>query len=137
MTVDVVTAGGCTVDIVYAADGAMLGPQLGGNAIYAAAGARVWGLRAGVVAFRGTGLPEGWAEVLAALDIDASGLIPVDVPASITEFFYDAEGERTQRVWAPAYDGEAVAHPPARSGEQIPPPRLATPHGPAGQLRAR
>src|SRR2546428_5992880 len=137
ITVDSVSAGGGAVDIVYTADGATRGPQLGGNAMYAAAGARVWGLRAGVMAVRGTGLPEGWAEVLTALDIDTSGLIPVDVPASVTEFFYDAEGGRTQRVWAPAYDGEAVSYPPARSGEQIPPPRLATPHGPAGQLRAR
>ena len=101
MTIDVVTAGGCTVDVVYAADGATRGPQLGGNAIYAAAGARVWGLRAGVMAFRGTGLPDGWVEVLAALDIDTSGLILVDVPASVTEFFYDAEGDVTASDYRP------------------------------------
>jgi len=136
MTIDVVTAGGCTVDVVYAADGATRGPQLGGNAIYAAAGARVWGLRAGVMAFGGTGLPDGWVEVLAALDIDTSGLILVDVPASVTEFFYDAEGERTQRVWAPAHDGQAVPYLPADTGEPIRRLRLSAQHVPDGYLRA-
>src|SRR2546426_5857309 len=136
MPVTVFPAGGCTVDIAYTADGATRGPQLGGNAIDAAAGARVWGLRAGVVAFRGTGLPEGWVEVLAALDIDTSGLTLVDVPASVTEFFYDAEGERTQRVWAPAHDGRAVPYLPADTGEPIRRLRLSAQHVPDRYLRA-
>ncbi len=119
MTVDVITVGGCTVDIVHAADGTTRGQQLGGSAIYAAAGARVWGLRPGVVAFRGTGLPEGWTEVLAALEIDTEGLIPVEFHASVTEFFYDAEGARTQRVWMPDANGPVTAHLPADTGEPI------------------
>jgi sugar/nucleoside kinase (ribokinase family) len=119
MTVDVITVGGCTVDIVHAADGTTRGRQLGGNAIYAAAGARVWGLRPGVVAFRGTGLPEGWTELLAALEIDTVGLIPVEVPASVTEFFYDVEGARTQRVWTPDASGRVVAYLPSDTGEPI------------------
>lgn len=137
MTVDVVAAGGCTVDIVYAADGTTRGWQLGGNAIYAAAGARIWRLRTGVVAFRGTGLPEGWDKVLAALEIDTEGLIPVDVPASVTEFFYGADGERTQRVWSQAGSGGAVPYLPAETGEPIRRLRLSADHVPERYRHAR
>ena len=119
MSVDVVTVGGCTVDIVRAADGSTRGRQLGGNALYAAAGARLWGRRPGVIAFRGTGMPEGWAEELEALEIDTEGLVPVDVPASVTEFFYDSEGERVQRVWSPEGGGKTVRSLPADTGEPI------------------
>jgi ribokinase len=116
--VDLVVAGGCTVDIVHAADGTSEGRQLGGSAIYAAAGARVWGLRAGVVAFRGTGLPDGWADLLSALEIDTEGLVPVDLPASVTEFVYDACGERRQRAW-PDQKGPLASFLPADTGEPI------------------
>ncbi len=118
------------MDIVYAADGTTSGRQLGGNAIYTAAGARIWNLRTGVVALRGTGLPEGWDELLADLGIDTKGLIPVDVPASTTEFFYSADGERTQRVWSHADSGAAVSHLPAETGEPIRRLRLSADHVP-------
>lgn len=137
MTVDVVTVGGCTVDIVYAADGSTPGRQLGGNAIYAAAGARVWGLRPGVVALRGTGIPDGWEGTLALLEIDTDGMVPVDVPASVTEFFYDRDGERTQRVWTAAGSGAIVPHLPAETGEPIRRLRLAPEHIPPHYMQAR
>ncbi|MGH2402965.1 MAG: carbohydrate kinase family protein [bacterium] len=137
MTVDIVTVGGCTVDIVYAADGFTPGRQLGGNAIYAAAGARVWGLRPGVVALRGTGIPNGWENMLASLEIDTGGMVPVDVPASVTEFFYDRDGERTQRVWTPHGSGAVVPYLPADTGEPIRRLRLAPEHIPAHYLDAR
>ncbi len=137
MTVDIVAAGGCTVDIVHAADGTTRGQQLGGNAIYAAAGARIWDLRTAVVALRGTGLPEGWDELLADLGIDTEGLIPVDVPASMTEFFYSADGERTQRVWSHAGIGAAVPYLPAETGEPIRRLRLSGDHVPERYRHAR
>lgn len=131
MSVDLVIAGGCTVDIVHAADGTSAGRQLGGSAIYAAAGARVWDLRPGVVAFRGNGLPDGWADLLAALDIDTEGLVPVDLPASVTEFVYDAHGERQQRAW-PDAQGPLVSFLPADTGEPIRRLLLAPRHIPPG-----
>ncbi|MDR7533126.1 MAG: carbohydrate kinase family protein [Armatimonadota bacterium] len=137
MRLDLITAGGCTVDIVYAADGTTAGRQLGGNAIYAAAGAHIWGLRAGVVAFCGTGLPARWADVLAALEIDTEGLVPVNVPASVTEFFYGADGERTQRLWAPDTRGAPQPYLPADTGEPIRQLRLSPAHLPPRYLRAR
>jgi len=137
VTVDVVAAGGCTVDIVYAADGTTRGRQLGGNAIYAAAGARIWGLQTGVVAFRGTGLPDGWDKVLAALEIDTEGLTPVDAPASVTEFFYSAEGERMQRVWSRAGSGGVVPYLPAETGEPIRQLRLSADLVPERYRRAQ
>ena len=130
MTVDVLTVGGCTVDIVHAADGTTKGRQLGGNAIYAAAGARVWGLRPGVVAFRGTGVPDGWGELLAALEIDIEGMVPVGVPASVSEFFYSRNGERTQRIWSPQGSGIGVPYLPADTGEPIRRLRLTPEHIP-------
>jgi ribokinase len=135
--VDVVAAGGCTVDIVYAADGRTRGRQLGGNAIYAAAGASTWQLRTGIVAFRGTGLPEGWDELLAALQIDMAGLIPVGVPASVTEFFYNADGERTQRVWSRDDSGATVPYLPVETGEPIRKLRLSAEHLPEHYRHAR
>lgn len=136
MTVDVVAAGGCTVDIVYSADGRTRGRQLGGNAIYAAAGARTWQLRTGVMAFRGTGLPEGWDGLLAALEINTEGLIPVDVPASVTEFYYDRDGHRTQRVWSQDGSGVPMPYLPAETGEPIRRLRLSAEHIPAAYLHA-
>lgn len=137
MTVDVVTVGGCTVDIVYAADGTTRGRQLGGNAIYAAAGARLWGLRPGIVALLGTGLPEDSMETLAVLEIDTEGLVPVNVPASVTEFIYDHEGERTQRVWTSRGGGDAAPYLPADTGEPIRRLRLEPHHVPAPYLSAQ
>lgn len=137
MTVGVVIVGGCTVDIVHAADGTSHGRQLGGNAIYAAAGARLWGVRPGIVALRGTGLPEGWSETLAALEIDTQGLVAVDVSASVTEFFYDHEGERTQRVWTPEGSSPPVPHIPADTGEPIRRLRLKPEHVPPNYHAAR
>lgn len=137
MSVDVLTVGGCTVDIVHAADGTTGGRQLGGSAIYAAAGARVWGLRPGVVAFRGTGLPEGWSEVLAALDIDTEGLVPVDLPAPMSEFFYDVDGARMERTWTPQGGAPAAAHLPADTGEPIRRLNLTPDHVPGRYCSAR
>ncbi len=137
MMIDVLTAGGCTVDIVHTPDGTTRGRQLGGSAIYAAAGARVWDLRPGVVAFCGTGLPEGWAELLAALEIDVEGLVPVRVPAATAEFFYDAGGERTERTWTMDGRTTAAAHLPADTGEPIRRLRLAPDHLPARYWNAR
>lgn len=137
MSVDVVTVGGCTVDIVRAEDGSTRGRQLGGNAIYAAAGARVWGLRPGVVAFRGTGLPDGWNEILTALEIDSEGMVAVDVSAPVTEFFYNSHGERTQRVWTPEGSGDVVPFLPAETGEPIRRLRLEPEHIPPRYMSAR
>jgi sugar/nucleoside kinase (ribokinase family) len=137
VSVDVVTIGGCTVDIVRTADGQTRGRQLGGNAIYAAAGARLWGLRPGVVAFRGTGLPETWSDTLGALQIDIEGMVPVDVPASVTEFFYDSDGRRVQRVWGPQARGPAVPYLPEDTGEPIRRLRLAPEHIPPRYLGVR
>lgn len=138
MTIDVVAIGGCTVDIIFAADGETAGRQLGGNALYAAAGARLWGVRAGIVALRGTGLPEGSDDLLRALEIDAEGLVPVDVPAPVAEFFYRPDGSRMQRRWSPAGGGVAVPFLPRDTGEAIRrlpllaehiPPRYREAHG--------
>lgn len=137
MTVDVVTIGGCTVDIVHAVDGTTSGRQLGGSAIYTAAGARVWGVRPGMVAFRGTGLPEGWADLLAALDIDMEGLVPVNLPAPVSEFFYDAGGERLERTWTPTGEGTVASHLPAETGEPIRRLALTPDHVPERYRRAR
>jgi ribokinase len=137
MTVEVMTIGGCTVDIVHTPDGGTRSPQLGGNAIYAAAGAGVWDLRPGVVTLRGTGLPNGWEELLATLGIDTAGMVPVGVPASVTEFFYDHEGERTQRVVMPQGSGPPASYLPSDTGEPIRRLRLAPEHIPAGYWGVR
>ena len=129
--------GGCTVDVVHAADGTTRGRQLGGSAIYAAAGARIWGLNSGVVAFRGMGLPEGWDGLLTALGIDMDGLVPVDLPAAVSEFFYDAGGARMERTWSADGGGPVASHLPADTGEPIRRLRVAPDHIPERYRGAR
>jgi ribokinase len=137
VSVDVVAIGGCTLDVVHAADGSTRGPQLGGSALYAAAGARLWGMRPGIVAFRGTGLPPDWDQRLRALGLDTDGLVPVDLPASATEFFYDDEGRRVQRTLAPGAPADLVPYLPADTGEPIRRLRLTVEHIPARYRAAR
>ncbi len=137
MRIDVITIGGCTVDIVYAADGTTAGRQLGGSAIYAAVGAHLWGLRTGVIALHGTGLPDGWQDLLHALDLDLQGLVTVPLPASVSEFFYRPDGSRTERTWSP--EGRDLPRPylPADTGESIRHLSLTPSHIPDRYKQAR
>ena len=119
MSIDLMVVGGCTVDTVVTAMGEKSDRQLGGSGIYAAVGARVWGLQPGVVAIQGTGMPVGWKEPLSKLGIDLEGLIPVPLPAPAAEFLYHSDGSRVQRVWAPQGGSTFAPHVPSSTAEPI------------------
>ena len=71
MTPCVFTCGGATLDCSVAPDGALALAVIGGNAIHAAAGARLMGASVGAVAR----VPEGWpVEALVAAGLDARGV---------------------------------------------------------------
>ena len=137
MSIDVVVAGGCTVDVVHATDGSTAGRQPGGSALYAGVGARIWGLRPGVVALRGTGLPDGWDDLLEGLGFDLDGLVSVPHPVPVNEFFYKVDGTRTQRPWSPEGRGTPMPHLRADLGEPIRHVPLLPAHVPARYRQAR
>jgi sugar/nucleoside kinase (ribokinase family) len=132
MGVDLITVGGCTVDIVHAADGSTAGPQLGGSAIYAAIGARLWDLRPGICAFQGTGLPEGWRELLADLGLNLDGLVPVELRAAAGEFTYASDGSRTEHMRGPGVGDLSAAAISPTTWEPIRRLRLMPDHVPPG-----
>ncbi|MFT8246660.1 carbohydrate kinase family protein [Roseomonas sp. BN140053] len=99
--VEAFAAGGMIVDNVVAADGTVRTGSMGGNAVYAAAGMRVWLDRVGIVALVPRNYPPAFLEALAAAGIDTAGLrvMPEDVDRS-EWFFYRPDGSRVDGLHA-------------------------------------
>lgn len=101
--VDAVCAGGIILDCTVSAGGAVALEVLGGNAAYAAVGARIGGLRPGIVATIPAAYPEAPLEALAAGGISLGGLARVEAPLPLPEWFlYEPDGSRIDRLHAPA-----------------------------------
>ena len=79
--------GGLREDYALTAAGEMHLRKLGGNAVYAAAGARVWAARTGLVGRVGANYPAEWLEQLAARGLDVAG-VKVLPDAQDTRTFY-------------------------------------------------
>ncbi len=106
--------GNCTLDDVVTPDGRIAPRQLGGNAVYAAAGMRLWGVDVSLVSVVGDDYPSTWLEQLAAAGIDVSAITRIDEPHLLrSRAFYFPDGSRTDRI------EEARAILPARAGEII------------------
>ncbi|WAC26092.1 carbohydrate kinase family protein [Ancylobacter sp. SL191] len=105
------TAGGVILDTVVAADGT-LGPRsMGGNAVYSAAGARLWLDGVGIVGRLPANYPRDLVAQLEASGVDTQGL-RVEAE-SVTEgewFFYRPDGSRADHLHAPL--DEPPPHPP-------------------------
>ena len=96
MTADrrVIVIGNLTVDDVVRADGRTTMGQPGGNAVYAALGARLWASTVGVVTRRGPDLrPEG-LRTLARLGVDLAGVVMTSSPTSRAWLLYEDDGSR-------------------------------------------
>lgn len=115
------TAGGIIVDTVVAADGT-LGPQtMGGNAVYSAAGARLWLDGVGIVGRIPANYPRRFLDRLAACGIDISAVRHETAEVREGEWFlYRADGSRADHLHSP------MDRPlPAEPGRRLSPDEVA------------
>ena len=106
--------GNCTLDDVVTPDGRISARQLGGNAVYAAAGMRLWGVDVSLVSVVGADYPAIWLDQLAESGIDISAVTRIGEPHLLrSRAFYFADGRRTDRI------DEAREILPAHAGEVI------------------
>lgn len=86
--------GNLTVDDTVMPDGTTAMGTLGGNAVYAAIGAHLWGDDVAMVARVGRGYPAANLERLAAAGLRTDGLVPTDHNSIRQWQLYDVEGGR-------------------------------------------
>ena len=92
---DVIVVGNLTVDDVVHANGETTMASPGGNTLYAATGALIWGLSVGVVARVGADFPVTALERLREAGIDTGGLRPIEGPTVRNWVIYEHDGRRT------------------------------------------
>jgi sugar/nucleoside kinase (ribokinase family)/fructoselysine-6-P-deglycase FrlB-like protein len=92
---DVVVVGNLTVDDVVHPNGETTMASPGGNTIYAATGALIWGLSVGVVARVGTDFPVAALGRLRDAGLDTSGLRPIKGPTVRNWVIYEHDGHRS------------------------------------------
>jgi sugar/nucleoside kinase (ribokinase family) len=95
----VVVFGSLTIDNVVRATGEILPQSAGGNAVYAALGARVWSDSVGMVSRRGEGYHEATLELLRREGIDVEGVRRVEGRHRMNvAFAYREDGGRTRHI---------------------------------------
>ena len=106
--------GNCTLDDVVTPDGQISPRQLGGNAVYAAVGMRLWGADVSLVSVVGSDYPTTWLDQLAAAGISVSAVTQIPEPHLLrSRAFYFPDGSRTDRI------DEARALLPDHAGDII------------------
>lgn len=68
------TAGGLRIDYVITANGQVHLREMGGNAIYSAVGARIWGVHVGILSRVGENYPQGWLSQLEQSGLSIAGI---------------------------------------------------------------
>jgi fructoselysine-6-P-deglycase FrlB-like protein/sugar/nucleoside kinase (ribokinase family) len=109
---DVIVVGNLTVDDVVYPNGETTMASPGGNTIYAATGALIWGLSVGVVARVGADFPVAALDRLRDAGLDTGGLRPIEGPTVRNWVIYEHDGHRS---WV-------YRTPPERSIEVAPGP---------------
>jgi sugar/nucleoside kinase (ribokinase family)/fructoselysine-6-P-deglycase FrlB-like protein len=109
---DVIVVGNLTVDDVVHPNGETTMASPGGNTIYAATGALIWGLSVGVVARVGADFPAAALDRLRDAGLDTGGLRPIEGPTVRNWVIYEHDGHRS---WV-------YRTPPERSLEVAPGP---------------
>src|SRR5262252_4519087 len=109
---DVIVVGNLTVDDVVHPNGETTMASPGGNTIYAATGALIWGLSVGAVARVGTDFPVAALDRLRDAGLDTGGLRPIDGPTVRNWVIYEHDEHRS---WV-------YRTPPERSLEVAPGP---------------
>jgi ribokinase len=69
-----VCCGGLRTDYIITADGDVRLMEMGGNALYAASGAKIWLNHIAILSRIGTSYPSGWVDDLRALNFDVRGI---------------------------------------------------------------
>jgi ribokinase len=103
------TSGGLILDNVVTAEGALIRGQIGGNALYSAAGAALWRDKVGVIGRVPAGYPLD--RIAAAHDgrIDLSAVRREAAQVVAEEwFFYEPDGERRDQLHATAAEADAA-----------------------------
>jgi sugar/nucleoside kinase (ribokinase family) len=91
---DVVVLGNLLVDDVVFPDGRTRMGEPGGATLYASLGAALWGLRTGLVSFRGQDYPAWALEALQARGVDLTGVHVIDGPGLRTWLLYEGRRRR-------------------------------------------
>ncbi len=101
---DLLVLGQVTVDHVVPATPGPWRAAVGGNALYAAAGARLWydPARIGVVTRVGRGLPVDVAALLEGAGLAVDGLVPVESEHLVEWMLYEPDGSRRSLPRDPA-----------------------------------
>jgi sugar/nucleoside kinase (ribokinase family) len=86
-SVEYVVVGGLREDTFITPAGEAHLRQLGGNALYAAVGARLWSESVGLVARVGSNYPAAWLDIIAGRGIDTGGVVVVPEPLDTRTFF--------------------------------------------------
>lgn len=92
----VAVIGHLTVDDIVLPDGRTAFATPGGNALYAALGARLWGVRTCVITCRTKGYPGTvWAQLVRLSELDWGGVVDIDTTTLRQWALYDVEGGRS------------------------------------------
>jgi ribokinase len=112
-SIEYACAGGMREDYYITAAGEVHLHELGGNALYAAVGARLWAEHIGLLSRVGENFPREWLETIARRGIDTRGVKIVPGPQDTRTFYaYRSLEERA--------DTDPAAHF-ARVGQPLPP----------------
>ena len=109
---DVIVVGNLTVDDVVHPNGETTMASPGGNTIYAATGALIWGLSVGVVARVGADFPVAALDRLRDAGLDTGGLRPIEGPTVRNWVIYEHDGRRSWVYRTPPERGLEVAPSP-------------------------
>jgi sugar/nucleoside kinase (ribokinase family) len=108
MTPELIVCGSLTLDNVVTADGTLLPRSAGGNVVYAALGAALWGHRVGLVSRAGSDFPVEFLDMLAERGLDLGGIARLDAAHGMNvAFAYRPDGSRVR-----AFPAELVARLP-------------------------
>ncbi len=83
----ILTIGGIREDYCITHDGRVINGALGGNAIYAAVGAKLWAEQVSVLGRVGSNFPAAWFDDLRAAGIDASAVLVLPEPIPCVTFY--------------------------------------------------
>ena len=98
---EVFTVGGLSIDNIVAADGSVRCHVMGGNAVYSAAGARLWLDDVGVAGLVPRNYPAAFLDHLRLARIDTEAVVSVDEQVDRFEwFFYNDSGSRIDQIHA-------------------------------------
>jgi sugar/nucleoside kinase (ribokinase family) len=94
MSVDLVVLGNLLLDDVVLPDGRTRMGEPGGAVLYASLGASLWGIRVGVVTWKGSDYPAWALEALAARGVDLAGARPLGRSGLRTWLLYEGSRRR-------------------------------------------